>query len=81
MRKSFAFEANMRLVLDNIRQILACNEDKAHNIYDEFPSIRSMERMTKAKKNIELLMQYGSSMECITENPFLLVIDEGNQIT
>lgn len=77
-RKSFAFEANMRLVLQTIRQMLSCNEDKAYNIYDAFPSIRSMDTMTKVKTNIEVLMKRGVSMESITENPFLLVMDESN---
>lgn len=76
-KKTFAFEPNMRSVLKTLRQLLTCTETKAHSIYDQFPSIRSIDMMSKVGDNIEILMQVGVTTETIIDNPFLLVMAKG----
>lgn len=68
----------MKSVLQSLRQLLACTESKAYNIYDQFPAIRSIDMMTPVGKNIEILMKNGVKSETIIENPFLLVMTAGN---
>ncbi|XP_055301881.1 transcription termination factor, mitochondrial-like [Sitodiplosis mosellana] len=75
-KKSFAFEPNMRFVLKSLRQLLTCTESKAYSIYDQFPTIRSIDMMNTVGNNIEILMKNGISSETIIENPFLLVMTE-----
>lgn len=77
-KNSFAFEPNMKFVLKSLRQLLACNESKAYSIYDQFPTIRSIEMMTTVGNNIEILMANGVLTETIIDNPFLLVMTAGN---
>lgn len=77
-KKSFAFEPNMKLVLKSLRQLLACTESKAYSIYDQFPTIRSIDMMAPVGNNIEILMQNGVLTDTIIENPFLLVMSAGN---
>lgn len=79
-KKSIAFEANMHYVLNTIRQLLTCSNSRASVIYDKYPSIRSIDMMSKVKINIELLTQNGISSGTIIENPFLLIMKEGNII-
>lgn len=76
-KKSFAFEPNMRFVLNSLRQLLTCTESKAYSIYDQFPTIRSIDMMDTVGNNIEILMKNGVASETIIENPFLLVMNEG----
>lgn len=77
-RKSFAFEPNMRFVLKSLRQLLTCTESKAYSIYDQFPTIRSIDMLNTVGNNIDILMKCGITSETITENPFLLVMTAGN---
>lgn len=76
-KKSFAFEPNMTFVLKSLRKLLTCTESKAYNIYDRFPSIRSIDMMGNVGKNIEILMTHGVTSETIIDNPFLIVMTEG----
>lgn len=76
-KKSFAFEPNMRFVLKSLRKLLTCTESKAFNIYDRFPSIRSIDMMENVGNNIEVLMKYGVTSESIIDNPFLIVMSDG----
>lgn len=76
-KKSFAFESNMRNVLDSLRQLLTCTESKAYSIYDQFPSIRSIDMMSNVGNNIDILMKNSISSQSIIDNPFLLVMTEG----
>lgn len=76
-KKSFAFEPNMRFVLNSLRKLLTCTESKAYSIYDQFPSIRSIDMMNTVGNNIEILMKNGISTETIIDNPFLIVMTEG----
>lgn len=76
-KKSFAFESHMKYVLKSLRKLLACTESTALSIYDRFPSIRSIDKIDSAGNNIEILMKNGISSETIIENPFLLIITEG----
>lgn len=80
-KKSFAFEPNMRFVLKSLRQLLTCTESKAYSIYDQFPTIRSIDMINTVGNNIEILMKCGITSETITENPFLLVMTEGNLVS
>lgn len=76
--KSFAFDSNnMTFVLNSLRQLLTCTESKAYSIYDQFPTIRSIDMMNTVGNNIEILMKKGITSEVIIENPFLLVMTEG----
>lgn len=76
-KKSFAFEPNMRFILNSLRQLLTCTESKAYSIYDQYPTIRSIDMMDKVGNNIDILMRNGVASETIIENPFLLVMNEG----
>lgn len=76
-KKSFAFEPHMRFVLNSLRQLLTCTESRAYNIYDQFPTIRSIDKLTNVGNNIEFLMNKGVTSETVTDNPFLLILTEG----
>lgn len=76
-KKSYAFEPQMKFVLNTLRQLLTCTESKAYSIYDRFPSIRSIDRMLTVGNNIEILMQNDIALETIIDNPFLLIMTEG----
>lgn len=76
-KKSFAFEPNMKIVLKSLRKLLACTESKAFTIYDQFPSIRSIDMMTNVGKNIEILIKNNITTDTIIDNPFLIVMNEG----
>lgn len=80
-KKSFAFEPNMRFVLSSLRKLLTCTESKAYSIYDQFPSVRSIDMMNIVGNNIEILMKNGVSTETIIDNPFLIVMTEGKSLT
>lgn len=77
IKKTYYFEPHMRLVLNALRQLLTCTESKALNIYDQFPSIRSIDTMSTVGNNIDILMKRGVTTETIIENPFLLIMTEG----
>lgn len=76
-KKSFRLEPNTKSILETLRVLLTCTEDNAHRIYDQYPSIRSIDMMGTVGNNIEILMQNGISSETIIENPFLIVLTEG----
>lgn len=75
---SFAVESNMNLVIQNICLILPCSEQTALNIYQKFPSIRSVTALSRIKQNIQLLTDNGVSKELIADNPFLLNLEIGS---
>lgn len=76
-RKSYRFEPHMKSILKTLRTLLTCTESKAHSIYDQYPSIRSVDMMDTVGNNIEILIKNGISSETIIENPFLIVMNEG----
>lgn len=75
--KSYRFESNMKTILKKLRTLLSCTERKAYSIWDQYPSIRSDDMMNTVGNNIQILMKHGISSEAILDNPFLIVMSEG----
>lgn len=76
-KKSYRFEPHMKSILQKLRTLLTCTESKAYSIYDQYPSIRSIDNMDIVRKNIEILTKNGISSQTIIDNPFLIVMNEG----
>lgn len=75
--KSYRFQSNMKTILKTLRTLLSCTERKAHSIWDQYPTIRSDDMMNTVGNNIKILMKNDISSESILENPFLIVMNEG----
>lgn len=65
-------------VLDKLKSFLHCSEKDATDIYDDYPSVRSIEYIPKVKENINILQRYGVTADTIINNAFVLIMEKGN---
>lgn len=73
-----AYSKHMNIVLQALKHFLKCSQEKAFGIYDDFPSVRSIEMIPGMKENIELLQRLGVTSEALVDNPFILIMNKGN---
>lgn len=74
------FGEHMKSIVQRLESILKCTQEKALEIYDDFPSVRSTESTTYIKVNVDILQKFGVADEEIIDNAYLLIMDKGKSV-